>query len=73
MMQLEIHDQSMTMLTMRTKNKKRTRKAAASNRSLRVLEISTTMLTMLTKNEKIAPKRRVRRTELTRAAAGKSE
>jgi hypothetical protein len=41
-----------------------------------VLEIhdqSTTMLTMLTKNEKIAPERRVRRTELTRAAAGKFE
>jgi len=31
------------------------------------------MLTMLTKKEKIAPGRRVRRTELTRAAAGKFE
>ena len=58
------------------KLKKRTRKAGASNRSLHVLEIhdqSTTMLTMLTKNEKITPERRVRWTELTRAAAQKFE
>ena len=58
------------------KLKKRTQKAGASKRSLHVLKIrdqSTTMLTMLTKNGKIAPERRVRWTEFTRAAAGKFE
>ena len=73
MMQLKIHvhdDEADQKL------KKRTQKAGASKRSLHVLKIrdqSTTMLTMLTKNEKIAPERRVRRIELTRAAAGKFE
>jgi len=40
---------------------------------LEIHEKSMTMLTMQTQNSKIAPERRVCRTELTRAAAGKFE
>jgi len=70
-MQLEIHDQSMTMLTMQTKNSKN-----APERPTEVYTFSKSMtnprpcwLTMLTKNEKIALERWVRRTELKRTAA----
>jgi len=46
MMQLKIHDQSMTMLMMQTKNSKKA--PGASNQSLHVLEIHDQSMTMLT-------------------------
>ena len=56
-MQIEIDDQSMTMLTMLTKTQKRTQKAGASNRSLHVLEIHDEwiLITFITYNSSLVP------------------